>query len=297
MSTNVIKKTYKTIHNPLRQTSYQDSEKLKSRLLDIQFHQGKQSSVWFKKLNNSAGSFKLMIMNKGSAILKQNDSIAMIPENSILFLQSGIDLEMQLSRGDYSIYEITWDSAITIGLSRWISKTHLEDSEQHKVTFCQGDHPGLMDIYKKVIELSKNNDIDSEVVLLGYMHELVMNTCQSRNQIQLAIIPENAPLFIKRLLKQVKKNPTRNWSLKDAAAYVGYSSYHLSRSFRNIMDYGFPEFVDRCRIEVAIKYLCEGKSIEQIASFCGYCSAHVFRESLKKYTGFLPSELRGVNIY
>jgi AraC-like DNA-binding protein len=101
------------------------------------------------------------------------------------------------------------------------------------------------------------------------------------------------PSFLEELLKRVKYEAAYGWSLKKAAEFVGYSPFHLSRTFKAFMGYGFPEFVDRARVELAIKYLSESvHSVDQVATLCGYCSTHGLREAMKQYVGFLPSEIR-----
>ncbi|MBS1711552.1 MAG: helix-turn-helix transcriptional regulator [Armatimonadetes bacterium] len=57
------------------------------------------------------------------------------------------------------------------------------------------------------------------------------------------------------LIAAIRAEPQRQWNLTNAAELAGYSPFHLSRIFRQISKMGFPEFVDRCRAEIAVDLL------------------------------------------
>ncbi|MCU0316560.1 MAG: helix-turn-helix transcriptional regulator [Fimbriimonadaceae bacterium] len=111
----------------------------------------------------------------------------------------------------------------------------------------------------------------------------------------LASLPESAPESLVTLMKAVKQDPTKAWSLKDAAYMAGYSAFHLSRTFRTLMDYGFPEFVDRCRTERALEFIISSdRSLDEIALSCGFGSTQAMRGACREYVGLLPSEIRSL---
>jgi AraC-like DNA-binding protein len=56
---------------------------------------------------------------------------------------------------------------------------------------------------------------------------------------------------------------------------------------------GFPEYVDRCRTEVAIRKLLEGaESMSFVAGDSGFGTPQAMRTAFREYTGFLPSEMK-----
>ncbi len=94
-------------------------------------------------------------------------------------------------------------------------------------------------------------------------------------------------------MEAVRAEPVKDWSLKVAAQVAGYSQYHLSRTFRNELGYGLPEFVERCRVEMALKQINSGsRDFNEVAIASGFATPSAFREALKKIVGVLPSELR-----
>ena len=76
---------------------------------------------------------------------------------------------------------------------------------------------------------------------------------------------------------------------------AGYSPFHFSRVFKQIVGYGFHEYVDRCRTAMAVDQLCSTDSpADLIAASCGFGTSHGLRESMKEYLGLVPSELRAM---
>lgn len=95
------------------------------------------------------------------------------------------------------------------------------------------------------------------------------------------------------LIAAIRAEPQRQWSLTNAAELAGYSPFHLSRMFRHISKMGFPEFVDRCRAEIAVDLLINtSQPIFSISQQCGFGTPQALRNACRDYAGFLPSELR-----
>ena len=76
---------------------------------------------------------------------------------------------------------------------------------------------------------------------------------------------------------------------------AGYSPFHFSRVCKQLVGYGFHEYVDRCRTECAIDMLVSTDSaVDLVASTCGFGTTQGLRESVKEYLGLVPSELRSM---
>ncbi len=296
MSNFALNYTYKTEEKTLGFSKNTNQIRTNNKSIDIKTIEGRENKVWNYSLSVNANEFLILINTKGSCIIRHGKSTNLIPEKSILFVHGPINMELQVSRGKYQFHLLTWDAFLTMGLKNWLNNSSTEGIKiLNNVFACSCISKELSSIYKTIVMLLDKNESNSRTLLLGFLHQIAVYAVIGKGKLALANIPEAIPDYMKKLLLEVKKDPSKNWCLNKGAEFVGYSSYHLSRSFRTVMKYGFPEFVDRCRIEQAINKLCEGIPIEQVASICGYCSAHVFRESLKKYTGFLPSEIRNIS--
>ena len=63
--------------------------------------------------------------------------------------------------------------------------------------------------------------------------------------------------------------------------------------FKAIVGYGFHEYVDRCRTELAVRMLSTtDEPVDIISAEAGFGTAQSLRESVKYHLGLLPSELR-----
>lgn len=112
----------------------------------------------------------------------------------------------------------------------------------------------------------------------------------------LATVPAQISGSLRTMLEQVVADPAGNWSLHRAAEVAAYSPFHLSRTFRSLSPYGFPEFVERLRCELATRALLgANRPLEDVAAATGFGSVSAMRAATREYTGFLPSELRGVD--
>jgi AraC-like DNA-binding protein len=134
---------------------------------------------------------------------------------------------------------------------------------------------------------------DFDLLSLALAAVPTLTTTSSR--VAIAPQPSNLPETIDDLVAQVKADPSRPWSLTEAAALAGYSSFHFSRMFKQLVSCGFHEFVDRCRTEVALELLTnETRPLGAVSVEAGFPSLRAMRESIRDYLGLTVSELRGL---
>jgi AraC-like DNA-binding protein len=128
---------------------------------------------------------------------------------------------------------------------------------------------------------------------LAWINMLVHERNKSVRHFQLTPVFQENLGAIEELVKAIREHPEKSWSLTEAAELAGYSPFHLSRLFKATANMGFPEFVDRCRCEIAIELLIDSvDSIALISERCGFGTPQALRTSMREFTGFLPSEFR-----
>jgi len=229
----------------------------------------------------------------GAQFIRRSDSEAwnLAPPQSFVFMNGPIEIYTDVSRGYYDRITLMWDQTLTYALTKW-AESHSHNNGIY-ISSNQFEHSST--IQDKILSMTSSKSKKNEPLIFAYIHELVATAITSKNKICLASVPIEAPGYLKQLLDNVKSSPEKPWSLTDASAIAGYSPFHLSRTFKSIMGYGFPEYVDRCRLEQAIKLFCSSnKSIDDIANSCGYHSSHSLREAMKAHLGFLPSEFKNI---
>ena len=147
---------------------------------------------------------------------------------------------------------------------------------------------------ERLVEQLKGSAEDSIPALYGLIHISVGYVLVGESEVGLAPLPQELPAVIRALTARVKEHPEAAWPLKDASDQVGYSPFHFSRVFKALVGYGFHEYVDRCRTELAVRLLSTTDDpVDIISSEAGFGTAQSLRESVKEHLGLLPSELRG----
>lgn len=98
---------------------------------------------------------------------------------------------------------------------------------------------------------------------------------------------------IQNLLRYIESHYHENITLQSMAKDLGFSKFYLSRIFKNRIGYQFNDYVNRLRINMAQRLLCETDlSILNIAMDCGFESQRNFNRTFKEYTNSTPTEFR-----
>jgi AraC-like DNA-binding protein len=239
----------------------------------------------------------IAINYKGTLLVRSstNSKLIVVPPRSITFLKGKLKLGIVAARGEHSTQILSWSSAVTPLLEHWIN-TRLQARGQHQVRpiACKPIDPHFIAAVGR-LEQARGAGEGVELVMLSAIYETVSKLMMGADEVQLATIPDDLPETLKNLTIKVRGNPALGWPLKEAADMAGYSPFHFSRVFKQLVGYGFHEYVDRCRTECAIDMLVSGDSpVDLVASTCGFGTTQGLRESVKEYLGLVPSELRSL---
>ncbi len=100
--------------------------------------------------------------------------------------------------------------------------------------------------------------------------------------------------IIQKLKECVNENYSReDFSLGEAAEYVGLSVQYVSKLFRREMGATFVDYLTSVRLRQAVKLLHDGDmKIYEIAERTGYATQHYFSNVFKKNMGMSPAEYR-----
>jgi AraC family transcriptional regulator len=108
---------------------------------------------------------------------------------------------------------------------------------------------------------------------------------------QSEVAPNRAEL--RRAIAYIHDNLATDLSLKEIAAEVGYSPYHLHRLFRSVMGKPIHRYVIEARLERARALLRSTRlPVAEIATDVGFSDRGHLARNLKRYTGLTPSQLR-----
>ncbi|MDR3687917.1 MAG: AraC family transcriptional regulator [Fimbriimonas sp.] len=243
------------------------------------------------------GMCALCINLKGTLIVRSGvqGKLVLVPPRSITFVR-GAKLIVQAARGEHLSQLLSWEGRVTPLLDNWIAgRIGRPNSLFARSVACKPIDPhfkGAIARYDHAITQA-NETMEPSVVSVVY--EIASRLMTSTDQVQLAAVPSDLPDTIRDLIARVRQNPAHGWPLRDAADAAGYSPFHFSRVFKNLVGYGFHEYVDRCRTEAAVDLLCTtDQAVDLVASTCGFGTTQGLRESVKEYLGLVPSELRTI---
>lgn len=266
--------------------------------LRLEIHQAQLSKIAPGTVLIPAQYNAIAINHKGTLLVRSatNPKLIVVPPRSITFLKGRLKLGVVAARGEHSTQILSWASAVTPLLEHWINTRLQARSAQHVVRpiACKPIDP-LFLVAVERLEHSRSAGESVELVMLSAIYEIVSKLMMGGDEVQLATIPDDLPETLKNLTLKVRANPALGWPLKEAADMAGYSPFHFSRVFKQLVGYGFHEYVDRCRTECAIDMLVSTDSaVDLVASTCGFGTTQGLRESVKEYLGLVPSELRSL---
>ncbi len=239
----------------------------------------------------------LCINLKGTLLARTSSQgkLVLIPPRSMTFIR-GTKLIVQAARGDHQTIVISWQSGLMPLLDHWIvTRPGRSPQSPARVIACRPIDPHFKDAIARFDATIATPNENAEPLVVSFVYEVVARLMTGLDQVQLAALPSDLPETVTQLVAKVRQNPAHPWPLKEAADFAGYSPFHFSRVFKNLVGYGFHEYVDRCRTECAVELLVTTDlPVDLVASQCGFGTTQGLRESVKEYLGLVPSELRAV---
>lgn len=275
---------------------FRKTERWRSQPLDIDVLAGSISRPVSNSLDIPSDTLALFFNQRGTVLIRAENERRWIvcPERSAIFMRGPVRVPMNVARGTHAAYMIAWSGWATPQLNTWLNhRLQAASQQRQRMIASKPIDPQFSGTYERFEEALAGPEELLEPLVMSVLYELVPKLTVGRDELQLAPLPPDLPASIRKLAKDVCKNPKGQWPLKDAAAAAGYSPFHFSRVFKSLVGYGFHEFVDRCRTEFAVSKLCESDlPVDLIANSCGFGTTQGLRESVKEYLGLVPSELR-----
>jgi AraC-like DNA-binding protein len=244
-----------------------------------------------------SGMNALCLNLKGTLLARTavQGKLVIIPPRSLTYLRN-TRLIVQCARGEHASQLLSWPTVVTNLMERWmIERQGGKSGTASRVVACKPIDPYYKEAIDRFNKALAGPPDSVEPLVVSFLYEVCTKIMSSVDQVQLAATPLDLPETIKELITKVRQNPALAWPLKDAADMAGYSPFHFSRVFKNLVGYGFHEYVDRCRTECAVELLVTTEmAVDLVAGTCGFGTTQGLRESVKEYLGLVPSELRAI---
>ncbi|MBW5445156.1 response regulator [Cohnella sp. CFH 77786] len=98
---------------------------------------------------------------------------------------------------------------------------------------------------------------------------------------------------VKQVIDFIQRHYQENLKLETLAEMFNYNRGYLGRMFKQHTGDSFHTFLDKIRIQQAIRLLGEGHKVYLVSELVGYPNVDYFRSKFKKYVGVYPSSFKG----
>lgn len=97
---------------------------------------------------------------------------------------------------------------------------------------------------------------------------------------------------ISKALIYIQNNIFKDITVNEIAEYVNLEANYFIKLFKKNMNISPYRYIKNYRLNFAISLIKNGESVSNAAEFAGYDSLGTFTNTIKSYTGLLPSEIR-----
>ncbi|MEG2197233.1 MAG: AraC family transcriptional regulator [Cellulosilyticaceae bacterium] len=151
--------------------------------------------------------------------------------------------------------------------------------------------PYQEELHQCISILSKSNPTTSnQLILKGYLCILLGRIYECST-----LLPKTHTYLstLESILIYMNEHYTTSLTLSQVASDLNLSKYYLSKLFNTHLGYGFNEYLNHLRINLAKNLLLEShSSITSISYECGFENQRSFNRAFKTITHFTPSEYR-----
>ncbi|MEA2012454.1 MAG: AraC family transcriptional regulator [Verrucomicrobiota bacterium] len=143
----------------------------------------------------------------------------------------------------------------------------------------------LLDVIKLVTDPAHTSQINANIALQTLLIDLYNENSSLQQKDKYA--------YIKKLVKKLKKNPEKWWTLTEMAGYCNLSIAQFRRVFKKQVGLLPKKYIDRLKIQQIIPQLLNNdKQINELAKEFGYLDPYHFSRRFKQLTGFSPTHYK-----
>lgn len=218
-----------------------------------------------------------------------------LPEFNFAVVSPRRQISGCLSRNAGKLIVVSWPAHALDTISKWKAKVFATECSDRSFALgcdCTRQY-GCAN--RELFQLISSVDSATEGRVFSTALSQLVNVIESPKFSRLTMVPPEASEGLRRLATEVREDPAGDWTLARAAEVATYSQFHLSRTFRAEFCIGFPEFVERTRLEVAISNLkADRPDFTKAAEQAGFSSAASLRDAIRRIFGLAASDFKRV---
>jgi len=239
-----------------------------------------------------------MIVNRSAPILCIRPSMhgfEILPELSFAVISPRRNIQGLLSRNATKFAVVSWPAHALDTISKWKARTFASNCVDRSFAMARDCRKDAGCANRELLRLVHGIDKASEGRVFSTALSQLVDVIEQPVFNRMTMVPPEASEGLVRLATEVRADPSSDWTLGRAAEVATYSQFHLSRTFRAEFCVGFPEFVERCRLEVAIASLSADRpDFTSAAELAGFHSAASLRDAIRRTFGLAASEFKRV---
>lgn len=166
------------------------------------------------------------------------------------------------------------------------------------MTIPQSYRGYIEELLKKLEHEYNNRDAYSELLIKGYLNELMIFILRYQNYRDLtATVPMNeSDERMQQAARYILGHYKENITLEDMAQFTHMSASYFSKRFKEATGFGFKEYLLNIRIKKASELLLETKvPITEVAYASGFNDSNYFGDVFRKIKGISPLQYRKNN--
>lgn len=148
-----------------------------------------------------------------------------------------------------------------------------------------GTERTLLPIMEKGLDPSRDAQIEANLMLIDFLSSLYRNNLQRSE----SGLTQKFAL----LTREIQRNPSRWWSVKEMAEYCQVCESYFRSAFQKHTGLAPKLYVDKIKMSIAIEKLMQNKwKIWELAQLLGYVDQYHFSRRFKQIVGVSPTAYR-----
>ena len=226
-----------------------------------------------------------------------NDKVFRIRKGDLVIIPAGDMHKTSCVDGNYhERVAIMFEDEVIEQIYTFFGRDYVRSvMESYIVPIPEGRRSYVEELMNRMIYESEGIDDISDYLEEAYFEELmlfIMRCFRSGRETDKYKLDESDEI-IQQSAKYIFDNSEKNINLDDIAEKYGMSSSYFSKKFKNVMGFGFKEYLVSVRIKNAANLLLTtDRTITDIAISCGFNDSNYFGDCFRKIKGISPNKYR-----